>query len=278
MPTHPLDAPFLRPRVIASGFDVPVVDPREDPMRPRAIQLLRTAGAPVGLLERHGARRVDGGWRIARSADFPFAPLAAFLPRVAQASVTPDVVDLIPAASWFASLANMLVGSSWDALRLPVIEHARGCQDCGSWSHLEAHEFWSYDPATSIQSLIGIRSLCQRCHEMQHLGRANVTGRFPAAFDRLCRVNRLRDDERAGYREAVFDKFLERSERLWDLDLSAAIAAAPEGLFLKAGIEFGGDGWVFQPAGASRDEISARLVGVDILTDGRRLVLVPPAT
>ena len=140
---------------------------------------------------------------------------------------------------------------------------------------LECHESWSYDPSTRRQSLRGLRALCFLCHETQHLGRANVAGRLDRVFDRLCRANRLHAHERRGYRDEIFDRWERRSACEWELDLS--IASGSE-LWLKSSILYAGDNWVVQPASAHRGEVASRIVNAEVLSDGRRLVVVPCGT
>ncbi len=261
-------------RQISYAHQIPVVGLYESRSRPKQIQLLRSDASMSGWLEDHGCNRTSAGWMVPRSDPFPFALLEQFLPRMAHANIVPETIDLIPSSSWFASLANMLSRSSWDKVRLPVIDRHGGCEECGSRGRLEVHEQWHYDEIEHVQSLIGLRCFCGICHEGRHLGRANITGRFDMVFDRLVRINRLRPDEVIPYRDLIFDTFLSRSKRRWTIDLSLAVPAG-DWLSLKRNMEFGGDGWVFSPASADRDETAAQLVNVDIASDGKSLVLLP---
>ena len=261
------------PRVLASVRDMPVADDRWSP-GPVGLLRMRAPGAETEAAAA-GATRARSGWSVPRSDPFPFERLSRRLPRIAQLSLVPDVVDLIPASSWFASLANMLVGSSWDDLRLPVLAWQGGCQECGVRSGLEGHESWSYDAGTGRQTLRGIRSLCSQCHDTQHLGRAGVAGRFDRAFGRLCRINRVRSDERSAYRDMIFDRWSDRSRRSWEIDLSIRPGMV---MRLKSSIEYGGDNWLVQPADARRCEVVSRIVNAEVLSDRGRLVLVPCGT
>lgn len=263
----------LAARIISSSRDIPVLDAR---WGARDIGLVRmdSPGAEDAARSCRATRR-GGGWHVARSDPFPFDALAPHLPRTAQRSLVPELVDLIPASSWFASLANMLVASSWANLRGPVIAHQGGCEECGVRSGLEGHELWSYDAAVGRQKLVGLRALCFLCHETQHLGRANVAGRFDRVFDRLCRANRLMEHERGSYRDEVFDRWETRSKREWELDLSVA---GDMTLALKSSILYAGDNWVVQPASSHRGEVASRIVNAEVLSDGRRLVVVARGT
>ena len=228
----------------------------------------------VQRLTGRAARSEGGVWSITSSDIDAREDLDDLLPRAVRKLVIPEVVDLIPAGSWFASLANLLVGSSWCALKDPFIEGASVCTECGDAARLEGHESWSYDPVTSIQSLEGIRCLCARCHATQHLGRANVVGTFGGVFGRLCALNRISRWEEDDYRERIFALFEQRSRIEWSLDVSGAIGSLGH-LSLKADVLFAGDGWVYRPAKDERGEAAMRITGCDIGYDGKRLVLIP---
>ena len=266
------DLDFSSGRSIVSAADIPVIGFRENPSSPRAVQLIRTSSANADYLRRHGAFETASGWYRHRTEGFPFERLRHFLPRYARGTVDVDVVDLIPATSWFASLANMLVKSSWDSLRAPLIAHHKGCEDCGAWSHLEAHELWSYDIDAGIQTLTAILVLCKWCHETRHLGRARVTGRYDLVFERLRRINRIRPSEAVAYGDEIFAKWMERSEYEWQLDLGGL----PPGteLVLQASIEHRGDGWLHRPAKGNVDEILIRVINVGVADDQRNVCLV----
>lgn len=256
-------------RVISSSADIPVPDPR---WPSRGVNLIGMSSAEAQAQARAGGASAGRyGWWVERRDPFPFDQLDDLLPRMARRVLVPQVVDLIPSSSWFASLANMLVASSWSSLRDPVIRGHGGCEECGVRSGLEGHETWSYDDVLGRQTLIGIRSLCFQCHETQHLGRANVNGRFERVFDRLCRMNRLEAWERPSFHDEIVKRWETRSKREWDLDL---VVDDDMILELKSSIIYGGDNWIVQPANARRGEVASRIVNAQVLTDGKRLVIV----
>lgn len=46
---------------------------------------------------------------------------------------------------------------------------------------MECDEAWDYrllEEEQGVAVLIGLRALCPRCHRVNHLGKANVDGRF----------------------------------------------------------------------------------------------------
>lgn len=270
---HGRGTPWLgEPRSISSSGEIllPHAYPHAD-----LIGLVGSRRLDAEALVALGAIPVDGRWIIRRSDPFPFENLSAMLPRMARRTIVPEVVDLIPASSWFSSLANLLVGSSWSLLRDGVIADSGACEECGDFRSLEGHERWSYVRRHDayVQRLDGIRCLCSRCHATQHLGRANVVGTFPGVFHRLCLMNRIADGEKHSYRDLIFDLFEERSTASWDIDLSWALRAQPL-LKLRSCVNYGGDGWVWSE-GPGDQQAAARIVGAQIASDGRRLVIVP---
>lgn len=239
--------------------------------RTAPVGLLRVDEDKEGLIIRHGGYRSGAGWVMPRKDDFPFDEIKDLLPRAALRSIVPEIVDLIPATSWFASLANLLSRESWGRLRLPLVDHHGGCQDCGHPHRLEAHEAWSYDEDAGIQSLDGILVLCRFCHETRHLGRARMMGRFDEAVGRLARINRLRNDEIASYVQNVSENWHRRSSMSWQLRLSF-----PEDMVLdlRPSVRHVGDGWLVMPASAHREETVARVIDVGIGEIEGRVVLV----
>lgn len=210
-----LAANFAKERVIDCARDIPYLSADAH------IGLLRTSGVFAGKLQSFGAKLGQNGtWHICRTDEVALPELGEHLPRVAKASIVPNIIDLIPESSWGASLANILTSKSWGDLRDASISIAEGCEDCGSRVKLECHELWSYDEESGVQTLEALRSLCSLCHETYHLGLASSKGRFERAFDRLALINRITYEERAGYRAAIYDKHAIRSDIEWVLDLS----------------------------------------------------------
>lgn len=170
---------------------------------------LRKAGALGGKL----------GWSIARDSRADLELLDSVLPWYARRALTPVVVDLIPSTAWHASLANILTPASWKKLRDAVVTQAGGCEICGDWNRLECHELWGYDEMTGIARLKRFVSLCPDDHEIQHLGLARLRGRFPQAWERLVKINRLDQAEAKRYSDLMQDRYILRSKRTWRLDV-----------------------------------------------------------
>ncbi len=79
-------------------------------------------------------------------------------------------MEPIPAASRFASLANLLPKPQWDRLRRAVYRRAgHRCRACGRRTVLHCHEVWRFNPRTRYQHLGGFRGLCPTCHAATHI-------------------------------------------------------------------------------------------------------------
>lgn len=260
------DIAMTRPRIVDAWGIPDVVGGASAPIR-----MLRVSDRGAPTILRHGGYERDGSWWMARRDGFPFDHVERHLPRAARRSLVPEIVDLIPASSWFASLANLLSRDSWQSLRLPLVDHHEGCQDCGHGSRLEAHEAWSYDESQGIQTLDGILVLCRFCHETRHLGRARAMGRFDEVFGRLCRINRIMPEERGSYLHRVSSLWEMRSRIAWELRLPI-----PEDMILelRPSVRHAGDGWLVMPATPTRGETSARVIDVGVGEMNGRVVLV----
>lgn len=254
---------LVEPRSVEDGLSIPNVNRHDD------VQLVRTHTEDEGLLLGVGCRKTESGWWAPRSCDFPFEALERVLPRYARRSIVPEIVDLIPASSWHASLANLLTRSSWDMLRKETAHAAGGCEECGVKTGIECHESWSYDERTGVQTLKRLRALCSPCHETCHLGFARMRGRFDVAFGRLCRINRIAPDERVAYLKEIEGRFLRRSKRAWALDLGRLSGRR---LGLIGSMRSVGDGVLVGPS-RSGPEVELLLLGLDVVEAKGKLFL-----
>ena len=249
-------------RSIASGAQVPKVNRYEH------IQLIGVRPQDHDLLSSAGAWKAPSGWWVSRRGIFPFETLERFLPRYARKTVVPLVVDLIPSSAWHASLANVLVKRSWDAIREAEGAKTGGCTECGVKTGLECHEIWSYRADLGVQKLEGFEILCGACHETRHLGFASVRGRLPQVMDRLATINRLTIAERRPYLDLVYARFEERSKRRWAMDLS--IVSGME-VALKRALSHDGQGTI---AGMiDRRSVEFQMVGTRFEERGSSLVI-----
>lgn len=253
---------FAGGRSITKGSEVPRVN------RYDHIQLIGVTEADHKLLLSAGAWKAPSGWWISRRSPFPFETLERFLPRYAKRTVHPLVVDLIPASTWHASLANILVKSSWDKIRQEEAAKTGGCTECGVKTGLECHEIWSYRADLAVQRLEGFETLCGACHETRHLGFASVRGRLAQAMDRLALINRLTLAERRSYIDLVYARFESRSKQRWAMDLS--LVAGKE-LSLKRALSHEGQGMIVGTM--EKREVVFQLVGTRFEDRGSSLVI-----
>ena len=134
------------------------------------------------------------------------------------------VPDMVPESSWFTNLRSEMSKAEWDAVRKEVSRRAGGkCEVCGGrgpkWQ-VECHERWDYDEKKGKQRLSGLQALCPACHEVNHIGLAQVRGRFKQALGHMCRVNGCSEAKAEEDVEKAFSTWRRRSLMDWKLDLS----------------------------------------------------------
>ena len=136
-------------------------------------------------------------------------------------------VEMIPSTSWFRNVRAAVEPRDWDRLRRMVYDRAGNlCEACGrardreAGVQMEAHERFSYDEPTRIQTLRRLVCLCSLCHLVTHFGRANQTGRAEEAFAHLMAVTGMSRAEAERHVLAAGDLWEARSEYRWDVDLS----------------------------------------------------------
>lgn len=254
---------FATARTINSATKIPPLGWQD------RIRLVRTGGVSAEALRAGGARKTEKcGWFILRDEHVVLHALEPYLPQLAKPSIIPNVVDLIPATSWGASLANILTPGSWKRVRDGVVNFAGGCEDCGVQNNLECHEIWSYDEEIGVQTLVGLRSVCDACHETYHLGFARVNGRYAAALERLATINRIAKKEIERFESEIVEKFISRSEIEWTLDLTAI---AGSNLSLKTKFALVAPGTI--QAQGKAGEVQVSIQGVKLEHKGKGLVL-----
>ena len=133
-------------------------------------------------------------------------------------------IELVPSSSFFKNLRSELSKKEWDILRKDSYQQANYvCEVCGGKGPkhpVECHEIWEYKD--SIQKLLGLISLCPSCHEVKHIGLAEVKGRRNQAKAHLIKVNSWCDYEAENHIEDAFREWYKRSQVQWELDLSWA--------------------------------------------------------
>lgn len=201
------------------------------PVNDDQIELVTRLGARVGP---------KGGVFVAPGTSLD--ALEQWLPFYAKKHIEPLNVDSIPDSNWGGSLANLLLASSWQAIRQSYVDSTGNkCTICGYPSpgdkSIDCHEIWEYHRPkrgnVGIQRLINIVPVCDTCHLMFHLGLANIRGHLDATLARLSWVNRWNGSEVDEYYKYQGNKWHQRNEYSWMLDVSAL--KLKDALVLKGG-------------------------------------------
>lgn len=133
-------------------------------------------------------------------------------------------IELVPKTAWFTNVRSNVSKEAWDFLRRLTYKSAHyHCEICGGQgpNHpVEAHEVWEYDDDLHTQTLIRLIALCPDCHEVKHMGLANIRGRGVQAIAHLAKVNDWEYDFTQEYVNAQFDVWFDRSKKNWHLDIS----------------------------------------------------------
>ena len=135
----------------------------------------------------------------------------------------PLTIELVPKTAWFSNVRSMVAKADWDRLRKATYRAYRyRCGVCGGVGErhpVECHEIWRYDDEKRIQQLMGLIALCPSCHEVKHMGFANIQGRGAIATAHLAKVNGWTLPEADRYVQIQFDLWIQRSRFAWRVDL-----------------------------------------------------------
>ena len=134
-------------------------------------------------------------------------------------------IELVPKTSFYSNVRSMLPKSTWFKIRKETIFNANNvCEICGgttSYRGLDCHEVWEYDDINHIQKLIKFIALCNRCHEVKHIGKAQIDGHFNRAEEWFRTINNITNPFEVQYRIAqAFDLWAERSQHQWQIDMT----------------------------------------------------------
>lgn len=191
----------------------------------------------VPYAEKDEAKAAGARWDAA--ARRWFAPRAE-MPGMERWAAIPDVlpgedrsfgaglfVDLVPSSCWFTNVRSCVDVRDWDRLRRRVYGRAgQRCEVCGAEPdrdrdvRLEAHERWDFLEAPRVQKLIRLICLCNQCHEVTHVGFAQVQGTDQRALAHLMTVGGLSRRQAEEHVQRAFRTWEARSRATWTLDLS----------------------------------------------------------
>jgi 5-methylcytosine-specific restriction endonuclease McrA len=140
--------------------------------------------------------------------------------------------ELIPRTCFYSNVRSNVSAKEWNIIkkhRSSIAKHV--CEICGDsginqgrkWP-VECHEVWEYTYGTkNIQKLTSFISLCPKCHEVKHIGLAEIRGRKDVALDHYCKVNKVKLREAQNSLADAKIEWKERSAVEWQLDLSYMI-------------------------------------------------------
>lgn len=133
-------------------------------------------------------------------------------------------IELVPRTSWFNNVRSHVTKKQWDVLRNDCYVKAHNkCEICGKrgeeWP-VECHEVWEYNDKKHIQKLIRLIALCPACHEVKHIGLAELKGNLDRAIFHLRFVNKITLSEAKQLIKDAFIKWNQRSEQEWKVDIS----------------------------------------------------------
>jgi 5-methylcytosine-specific restriction endonuclease McrA len=137
-------------------------------------------------------------------------------------------IELVPRTAWYTNVRSNVSRAEWDIIRRKSYKEANYvCEICGDngknqgFNHpVECHEIWEYDDKRHKQKLVGLISLCPYCHKCKHVGLAQLKGEEDVVIKQLMSVNKITEKQALKMIDKAFDKWEERSDFEWDLDIS----------------------------------------------------------
>lgn len=133
-------------------------------------------------------------------------------------------IELIPKTSFFNNVRGILSKREWEIIRQETLLKANNiCEICGGVSanrSLDCHEVWLFDDVNHIQKLVKIIALCTKCHEVKHMGKAQIDGHFARAIKHFMEINNLSKLATDDLIVEAFDTWHKRSYHDWKLDIT----------------------------------------------------------
>lgn len=137
-------------------------------------------------------------------------------------------IELVPKTCHFSNVRTCVSTSDWDKIRKISYENANNkCEICGDTGknqghkhNVECHEIWQYDEETLTQKLIGLISLCPKCHMVKHIGRSIAIGGENICYRQLAKVNKWTQTQIQNHIVESFDRHKILSKHQWKLDIS----------------------------------------------------------
>lgn len=148
-------------------------------------------------------------------------------------------IGLIPQAAWGRNLRAVVSGQEWARLRWEfgaALERPSGtggydcgrscrghdflvCEICeGKFGGLHLHELWDFNHNTRVQKLIGLKAICEDCHNVVHFGRAEIVGLADRSVEHLKGINGWTDSQVSAHVNEAKALWLKQSWVRYELD------------------------------------------------------------
>jgi hypothetical protein len=148
-------------------------------------------------------------------------------------------MEIVPETAWFFNLRKLLSSTAWGELRNRVYgEYLYQCYYCHrqfwrdeeEWQlkpnggGLHAHEIWSYNDDTHVQTINGVVALCPTCHAIKHmiltlkkieageLSMEEITNHY-------CNINQCYPEDFQKVLAREIEIYKERSQHQWTCDI-----------------------------------------------------------
>lgn len=133
-------------------------------------------------------------------------------------------IELVPSTCFYTNVRSEVSKDEWDVLRRKCYADADyKCEICGGVGPkhpVEAHEVWEYDDKNKVQKLLRLIALCPKCHMCKHWGLSQIRNKEGICIKHMMQVNGWSKEDVKLYVEASFEKWMQRSQHDWELDIS----------------------------------------------------------
>ena len=133
-------------------------------------------------------------------------------------------LDLIPRSSGLSDIQHKVSRTQWNHVKNQTFEKAgHRCEICngrGPTHPVECHEKWALSEDPHSQKLLGMVSLCPKCHEVKHITQAEENGRYEEVLYHLAWVNGWDTITATEYLMDAYNQQDYRSEFEWKIDIS----------------------------------------------------------
>ena len=137
------------------------------------------------------------------------------------------LLELIPKTCFYSNVRTLLPTKYWNLLRKESYRLADNkCEICkqtgkeqGYRHNVECHEIWEYNDELKVQKLLGLISLCPKCHQVKHFGRATAIGKQAEVLKHMEDVNSWTHKQCVDHLAETTIIHKERSKYKWRLDL-----------------------------------------------------------